>query len=293
MYQRDPIFIFQDDYDNDNVREILTKNRIGLIPIVDKNKQIVDFVTWEIVFGNNREPDNQHLDIPVVIMAGGKGTRLKPFTMVLPKPLLPLADKTVVDHIIGQFMNYGIREIYLIIHYMPKVIRAYFEENVSNCFLEIVEEDKPGGTAGGLRLLSAKLKRPFIVSNCDILVDLNYADLYHFHKKRGYDMTLVASTKQFDIPYGICDLNDNGSLKVINEKPEYNLLVNTGLYILIPSVLELIPDKPLFDITDLIDKVNKNNGIIGVYPVSDKAWVDIGQWTEYRKASKLNWDELV
>ena len=153
--------------------------------------------------------------------------------------------------------------------------------------IEFAEEDEPRGTAGSLKLLKNKLNGPFFVSNCDIIIEADYADIFRFHTKNSYDITLVASARQFNIPYGICDLNSNGSLKMIQEKPEYNFLVNTGLYVLNPGVIDLIPDNQLFHITHLIDKVKKNNGIIGVYPVSEKAWIDVGQWAEYRKALKM------
>ena len=287
VYQADPIFVFKDDYDIERIKQILTKNRIGLIPILHKNREIVDFVTWETVFGNNKGPERKDFNAPVVIMAGGKGVRLDPFTRVLPKLLIPVGDKPVIEHIIDRFMVYGISEFYLTINHMSKIIRAYFEEKAPDYSLIIAEEDKPRGTAGSLKLLADKLKKPFFVSNCDIIVETDYADLYRFHTQNSYDVTLVASAKQFNIPYGICELNGGGSLKLIREKPEYNFLVNTGLYVLNPCVIDLIPDNKLFHITHLIDKVKENGGLIGVYPVSEQAWIDVGQWAEYRKALKV------
>ncbi len=286
-YQTDPIFVFQDDYNIETIEQILAKNRIGLIPILHKSRKIVDFITWEKVFGNNKESENQKLDVPVVIMAGGRGTRLEPFTKVLPKPLIPVGEKPVIDHIIDRFRAHGVSEFYLTIHHMSKILRAYFEEKVPDYSIGFAEENEPRGTAGSLKLLTDKLNRPFFVSNCDIIVETNYADIYQFHTKNSYDITLVASAKQFNIPYGICELNGSGSLDRIKEKPEYSFLVNTGLYVLNPAVLELIPDNKLFHITHLIDKIKENGGQIGVYPVSEKAWIDVGQWAEYRKALKV------
>jgi len=286
-YQTDPIFVLQNEYDPDQVKQLLTKNRISLIPIVDKDRKIADFVTWETIFGNNRETEKQKLDIPVVIMAGGKGARLEPFTKVLPKPLIPVGDKTVVDHIIDNFRAYGISSFYMTIHHMSKIIRAYFEERNPDYSLEFAEEDEPRGTAGSLRLLIDKLKTPFFLSNCDIVIEADYADLYQFHVENGHEITLVASAKQFNIPYGICELNGGGSLSRIQEKPEFSFLANTGLYVLNPSVLNLIPENQLFHITHLIDKVREKGGSIGVYPVSERAWIDVGQWAEYRKALQV------
>jgi len=285
-YHKDPIFVFQDDYNIDKIKQLLTRNRIGLIPILNRSKKIIKFITWESVFGKNKETIKQKLDIPVVIMAGGRGTRLEPFTRVLPKPLVPVGDKTVVDHIIDNFRVYGISEFYMTIHHMSKIIRAYFEEKEPDYSLEFAEEDEPRGTAGSLKLLTDKLNKAFFVSNCDIIIEADYTDFYNFHTQNNYDITLVASAKQFSIPYGICELNGGGSLERIKEKPEYNYLVNTGLYVLNPEAIELIPDNQLFHLTHLIDKVKKNGGSIGVYPVSEQAWIDVGQWAEYRKALK-------
>jgi len=287
VYKTDPIFVFKDDFDTRIIKKLMTDKRISLIPILDKNKEIIDFATWDKVFGNDGKTKKQQLDVPVVIMAGGRGTRLEPFTNILPKPLIPVGNKTVIDHIIDNFRAYGIREFYLTIHHMSKIIRAYFEEKDPDYTLQFVEESEPKGTAGSLRLLVDKLDRPFFMSNCDIVIEADYADLYHFHEQNSHDITLVASAKQFNLPYGICELNGGGSLQQIKEKPVYNFLVNAGLYVLNPSVLALIPDNQLFHITQLIDKVKESGASIGVYPVSEQAWLDVGQWTEYRKALKV------
>ena len=286
-YNRNPFFIFKEDFDREKVKKIFTENKISLIPILDCNRKVVDYVTWEKVFGNDKRQEHQKLNVPVVIMAGGSGTRIEPFTKVLPKPLIPVGEKPVIDHIIDNFRAYGICEFYMTIHHMSKIIRAYFEEKSPDYSISFAEENEPMGTAGGLKLLKGKLNKPFFVSNCDIIIKADYADLYRSHTKKSYDITLVASTKQFNIPYGICELNGNGSLERIEEKPKYNFLVNTGLYLLNPDVIELIPDKKFFHITHLMDKIKENNGAIGVYPVSEKAWIDVGQWSEYRKALKV------
>jgi len=219
-------------------------------------------------------------------MAGGKGTRLKPFTKVLPKPLIPVGDKTVVDHIIDRFVDYGIKEFYLTVNYMSKIIQAYFEEKNPDYKISFAEEEEPRGTAGSLTLTKDFLKTPFFVSNCDVIIEADYSDIYQFHLKGRYDITLVAAAKQFHIPYGVCELNHHGGLKNIQEKPEYNFLVNTGLYVLNPKVLGMIPDKGLFHMTHLIEKVKEEKGTVGVYPVSENSWIDVGQWEEYRKALK-------
>ncbi|MDY6845301.1 MAG: sugar phosphate nucleotidyltransferase [Thermodesulfobacteriota bacterium] len=287
VYNKNPIFVSQKDFDPEKIKKIFTKNKIDLIPILDHNGKVLDYITWEKVFGNNRKTGDQTLNVPVVIMAGGSGTRLEPFTKVLPKPLIPVGEKPIIDHIIDKFRTYGVCEFYLTIHHKSKILRAYFEEKNPDYSISFAEEVEPRGTAGSLKLLSEKLDRPFFVSNCDIIIETDYDEFYRFHTKNSYDITLMASTKQFNIPYGICELNGRGNLERIQEKPEYIFLVNTGMYMLNPNVIDLIPDNKLFHITHLMDKVRENKGAIGVYPVSEKAWIDVGQWAEYRKALKV------
>lgn len=287
IYNREPIYISQKDFNLEKIKKILMENRIELLPVLDHHHKVLNFVTWEKAFGNSKNAEDQKIDVPVVIMAGGRGTRLGPFTKVLPKALLPVGEKSIIDHIIDRFRAYGASEFYLTIHHMSKILRAYFEEKSPDYSVSFAEEDEPRGTAGSLKLLADRLDRPFFVSNCDIIIEADYIELYRFHTQNKYDITLVASAKQFNIPYGICELNSGGSLERIKEKPEYSFLVNTGLYVLNPDVLSLIPDNKLFHITHLMDKVKKNGGSIGVYPVAEKAWIDVGQWAEYRNALKI------
>ena len=286
-YNPNPVFVFQEDFDLEKIKLVLTKNKLDLVPILDQDRRVVEFVTWQKAFGNNRTAEDQKLDVPIVIMAGGRGARLEPFTRVLPKPLIPIDGKPVVDHIIDRFRACGASEFYLTIHHMSRILRAYFEEKSLEYSIGFAEEGEPSGTAGSLKLLADKLDRPFFVSNCDIIIKADYSDLYRFHTYNAYDITLVASARRFNIPYGICELNGSGNLERIQEKPEYNFLVNTGLYVLNPNVIDLIPDNKLFHITHLMDKVKESEGTIGVYPISEKAWIDVGQWAEYRKALKV------
>lgn len=280
------IFVFQKDFDAKQIKNVLRTNKVEVIPILNDEQNIVDYITWAEAFDNGEElsRSRQQVDAQVVIMAGGKGTRLEPFTKVLPKPLIPIGDKPIIDLIIDRFIEYGISEFVLMLNTRPKIIRAYFEEKIHNYSISFVEESKPLGTVGGLKTITDRLNKPFFLSNCDIMVDANYFDLYNLHLENNYDITLVASVRHINIPYGTCELNKDGSLNEIKEKPEYSFLVNTGLYVINPSVLELIPNNKLFHTTHLIERVKQNGGKIGVYPVSAKAWIDVGQWAEYKKA---------
>lgn len=286
-YNRNPFFVFETDINKEEIKTLFTVQKINLIPVLNSNRQVVDYITWETFFGDQTEKKGGELVAPVVIMAGGKGTRLEPFTRVLPKPLIPVGGKPLIDHIIDRFRYYGAQKFYITLNHMSKIMRAYFEEKSPDYLLDFVEEEKPCGTAGGLTLLVDKLDGPFFVSNCDILIEADYLNIYEFHKNNKHDITLVASTKNYNIPYGVCELNHKGELDKINEKPEYSFLVNTGLYVLNPEMIKYIPENQFFHITQLITYVKSIGGSIGVYPVSEKAWIDFGQWEEYRKALKM------
>ena len=214
-------------------------------------------------------------------MAGGKGTRLKPFTQILPKPLIPLRDRPVIEHIIESFTKYGVSNFLITINYKSRIIKSFFEEAKMKYSIKFLEETKPLGTVGGLRKHADRFNEPFFVTNCDTILNVDYEDLYKFHKKNNNDITLVASTKDFEIPYGVCELNKKGTLLKIKEKPKFNFLSNTGLYVLNPKTLNSVPKNKLYQMTQLIEVLRKNKKKIGVYPIEDKLWFDIGQWSEY------------
>jgi NDP-sugar pyrophosphorylase family protein len=148
-------------------------------------------------------------------------------------------------------------------------------------------ESKSMGTAGGLSGLGTRLNGPFFVVNCDIIIDADYNEIASFHADSRNDITLVASMRQFKIPYGVCEIRNGGELVRIHEKPEYSFLINAGMYILNPPVVALIPSDEPSDMTNLIERAQKDGMKVGVFPVGEKAWIDIGEWAEYKKALSL------
>ena len=219
-------------------------------------------------------------------MAGGFGTRLTPFTTILPKLLIPIGDKTMVEHIIDQFLPYGVKDIFLTVNHKHKIIKAYFEEVEKEYSLHFVKEEKPLGTAGSLKLLKNKIADTFIVTNCDILIHADYSEVIDLHINSGNDITLVTSMMSHKTPYGVCEIDDGGVLKEIKEKPEQSFLISTGMYVLNKKVLDLIPENEFFHITHLMEKVKENGGLVGVFPISEKSWDDTGEWDEYKKTVK-------
>ena len=285
-YYKRTTFLIKGEYSLAKAKEIFLKNKFDLIPVVDKNKIVTEILFYDSIHEKNFNHFQNNLQVPVIIMAGGKGTRLEPFTKVLPKPLIPLGEKTVIEHIIEKFTRVGCNEFFITIHYKARIIKAYFEELKPEYRIEFIQEKKPYGTAGSLSLLPKSFEKPFIVTNCDIMVSTDLTDLYSFHLEGEYGITLVASTQEHIIPYGTCELNYEGHLSRLNEKPKFDLLINTGLYVLNPEILEMIPEKKQFDITDLIDNLINNSKKIGVFPINESSWIDVGQWAEYEKAVK-------
>ena len=284
VYQSKSTFLVKNKYRPDEAKKLFTRNKFDLIPVVNDNGNLADILFLESVFKNGKNNHNEKLDVPVVIMAGGRGTRLEPFTNVLPKPLLPIHGKPIIEHIIERFTELGCSEFYITLNYKGKILKAYFEELQMDNHVHFVEESEPLGTAGSLRFLKGQFSQPFFVTNCDTIIKADYYSLYKFHNKGAYDITLVASTKEFIIPYGTCELNGEGHLSHINEKPKYDFLINTGLYVLSPEMLELIPQNRFYHITHLIEEAKNKGKKVGVFPVDDEAWIDVGQWAEYKKS---------
>ena len=285
FYQKKSTFLRKENFSLSQAKNVFLKKRIDVIPIVDESKRVVDVVTFENIFNKNKKnKHSKNSSKTVVIMAGGKGTRLEPFTNVLPKPLVPINEKPVIEHIIEKFAKSNVTNIFITLNYKSKILRAFFQEMKPNYKLSFIEEPKPLGTVGGLSLLVGKVKKPFLVTSCDTIININFDNLMNFHISNRNDVTLVVSSKEYIIPYGTCTLNKKGNLKNIIEKPKLDFFVNIGLYVINPNLLKLIPKNKAYDMPDLIQLVKRRKKQIGVYPVDDESWIDVGQWSEYHKA---------
>jgi len=281
-YHKKPVTLTAGHFIQEEATQLLRNETLDVIPVVDEDHKVVNYITRSN--SNVGEKSKKELgNVPVVIMAGGKGARMEPFTKVLPKPLIPVHDKPIIEHIIERFTDVGCLEFYLTLNYKSKILKAYFEELETYCHVSFLDEKEPLGSAGSLHYLKGKFDKPFFVTNCDIIVKVDYETLYKFHQEGEYDITLVASTKEYIIPYGTCELNGDGHLSHINEKPRYDFLVNTGMYVLNPEVLKLIKTNKFYHITHLIEDAKNIGKKVGVFSVDDEAWFDVGEWAEYRQ----------
>lgn len=269
-----PMYLYEKD--KSFSKEYMNKNSIEAVPIVDEHMKLVS-----VSFLNRYTvSQRQNIDAKVVIMAGGFGTRLYPYTKILPKPLIPIGDVPIVERIINKFYKNGFGEFFLILNYKKNMVKAYFNDIEKKYILNYVDEEKPLGTGGGLSLLKGKIDGPFILSNCDILIEEDYDKILQFHKDNDNLVTIVSSLKNIKIPYGVIDINDHGEIEEMREKPSISVFVNTGMYVVNPRIINELKDDEVIGFPEIIQRYKDDGERIGVYPVSEKSWLDMGQIDE-------------
>ena len=288
IYKKKAIYLLEGRFNIKQVKKILIKQNHIMIPVLDpKSFKYLYFVSWKTTFGEKKPVENIK-NCSVVIMSGGSGKRLLPFTEVLPKPLIPIKGKPIIDHIIDNFKMFGIKKFFLTLNFKSKILKSYFKSrNNKKIKVNFVKEKVPLGTIGSLKLLKNNLTENFFSINCDIIINHNFKEIFDFHEKNNNDLTIVTSIKNFEIPYGVCETNNKGALKNFLEKPSYDLFINTGLYVFKKSTINFIPKNKNFDIQELIEKLKKSKKKIGIFPINQNSWFDVGQWTEYNKTNSF------
>lgn len=273
-----PIYLYEDQ--ESLAVQTMKKHQIDAVPIVDDN-----LIIKKIVFANGvkNNSDKFKKKLPVVIMAGGLGARLSPYTNILPKPLIPVGDYPIVEHIIERFSTYGCNQFYMIVNYKRNMIKAYFDEIEKDYQLEFITEEKALGTGGGISLLKGKIKETFILTNCDILIDDDLTKAYKQHVESGAVITMICSLKDFTIPYGVVNVGKDGQIESLQEKPKMSFFTNTGCYFVEPEVIERLEYNVPVDFPAIIEEYINSEKKIGVYPISGEAWLDMGQIDELEK----------
>lgn len=275
-----PKYLYEDD--KSKAKDYMRENFIEGLPILNEERKIVS-----IVLLNEEEYGLKHnLNIPVVIMAGGKGTRLYPYTKILPKPLIPIGEIPIVEHIMNKFNQYDVNSFFLIVNHKKNMIKAYFNEVHKNYEINFIDEEKTLGTGGGLSLLKNKIKTTFILSNCDILIEADYKKMLDHHRKEKNLITMVCSIKKIKIPYGVVELSETGEIQMMKEKPELSFFTNTGMYIVEPLIIDQIEVDKAIDFPDIISNYKNNGWKVGVYPIGEKNWLDMGEFDEMEKMQK-------
>lgn len=282
ILDKDKIYGYESEGE-DSIREKMRRMRAEVMPILDEQGKLADVWFWGDLFRKADLEERQKIDLPVVIMAGGKGTRLKPITNVIPKPLVPIGDKTILEEIMDQFEAIGCHKFYMSVNYKADMMKYYLSQLGHKYDIEFFMEDKPLGTIGSVSLLKGKITTPFFVSNCDSINEQDYRDVWDYHVNNHNDMTIVTMVKSFKIPYGVIETGEDGLMTALKEKPEQTYQVNTGVYILNPVLIDEIPQGEFFHITHLMEKVQARGGRVGCFPVSEHSWKDMGEWPEYLK----------
>ncbi len=265
--------------EKDDAYDFLRRHNIQGLPIVDDEGHVIDTVFWS----ENHYKKQGELFCPVVMMAGGKGTRLYPYTRILPKPLIPVGEKPIAELIMDSFAEYGIGRMVMVVNHKKNMIKSYFGEVEKPYTIEYVDEDKPLGTGGGLALLKGKVNETFILTNCDILIEEDYSKIFAHHKEEGNMITMVCSLRNFQVAYGVVEFGEHGNITSMKEKPEFSFFTNTGIYIVEPEVLDYIKDDEFIGFPDVINRLKDDGKKVGVYPINENTWMDMGQLDELSK----------
>lgn len=259
-------------------KDYMLVNNIRQVPVVNIDKKLVDLYFLDDVLSFDKK-DNY-----VFILAGGLGTRLRPLTETLPKPMLRVGDKPILELLIEQFKEYGFRNFIISINYKGEVIEKYFKDgNAFGVNIEYIKETKKLGTAGSIALAKEKLTRPFIVINGDILTGIDFEKFLQHHIENNFNITVGVRNYEINVPYGVV-VTDNMIIESLEEKPTYNFHISGGVYVVNPEVVKYIVEDEVYNMTDLIDDAISNKYTTGIYEISEY-WKDIGQMEDYRKAN--------
>ena len=286
-YHKNAYFYYENEWYQKEAKALFLKEKIELIPILSKQHHVCSYLTWDSLFSEKNKIPKNPINIPVFIMAGGKGTRMEPFTKILPKPLIPIGEKPIIQVIIEHFESYGVNQFFLSLNHKAEMIQSYLNQLSSNSTFQYFFEKDFMGTAWSLSLAKQHLKDTTLLTNCDILIKADYADIVSFHQKNNAALTLVTAVHHHAIPYGVVLFKEGGIVKEIQEKPEQTVVINTGIYVLEERILKYIPDHDYLDMTTLITNLIQAGEIVTNYPVTEKQFMDIGQWEEYKKTTKF------
>lgn len=265
----------------EEARHIYHKKNYVVIPLIDSSGLVIGLYTGD--FREYARKKHNPLNIPVVINAGGKGTRLDPYTRVLPKPLIPVGELPIIEHIMKEYQSYSCDEFHVIVNYKKDLMKAYFKDIKGTYNITWYDEEKPLGTGGGLSLLRGKFKSTFFFTNCDALLTSNYESMLKFHKESGNIITMICAYKNMNIPYGVVEIGANGIIEDMKEKPLMSFLTNTGIYIVEPEVIKDIQDDVTIGFPDIIELERQKGKKVAVFPVSENDWMDMGQLPELEK----------
>tara|TARA_B100000787_G_scaffold169327_1_gene160221 strand:+ start:5509 stop:6573 length:1065 start_codon:yes stop_codon:yes gene_type:complete len=246
---------------------------IALIPIIDSKKKVVNLIRNN-KFINNKISDSQ-LSTQVIIMAGGLGTRLRPFSSIIPKPLIPIEGKPIIEHIMDKFIQNNFKKFIISININHKIVKAFFKTSKKKYELKYISEKKTLGTVGSLSLVK-NISKDFFVINCDSILDFNYKSALEYHQINKNDLTVIVAKKKIEIPYGVFEFDKYDKIQII-EKPSKEILINTGMYVFSKKILTFLKKNKKIDMDELIKKVISKKLKVNLFPIENISWYDFGQ----------------
>lgn len=276
IMHRDFKFIKESEFDVSHLKGY-RESKIFFIPILNEERRVVDVV--------NLQKYKSHLPIDAVLMAGGKGERLRPLTEKTPKPLLPVGDKCIIDHNIDRLISYGVNHVNVTVNYLKEQIEEHFQEPRNGVQIRTFREPQFLGTIGSIQFIDAFYNDTILVMNSDLFTNIDYEDFFIHFQSHNADMSVAAVPYNISIPYGILDL-DGREIKGLLEKPKFDYYINAGIYLIKKSLLQEIPKNEFFNATDLIEKLIAQQRSVIRYPLNG-TWIDIGQPADLMKARDL------
>lgn len=265
--------VFVRGFHEAQARALLEERDLTCVPMLDAESRIHALVFEEETIHRAAAK----IDVPVIMMAGGLGTRLLPYTEILPKPLIPVGSMTITEQILSRFRKFGCTRCALVVNYKRNLIKSYFSEVDTGMALEFIDEDKPLGTGGGLSFFKGRLDGPAFVTNCDSVVEADYAEVLAQHVRTNSVITMVCARKRMAVPYGVVQVDEDDAVTAMLEKPAYDLLINTGFYVVSPEFIERIPDGVFTPITEVVEQFRSEGHRVGAYVVDEECFIDIGQ----------------
>ncbi|MBW9146125.1 nucleotidyltransferase family protein [Clostridium sp. CM027] len=276
-YFKDFKFVTE-EYGKKKAKEYMIKKKIRQVPVIDKNKKLIDLYFLDDILSYDKKQNY------VFILAGGLGTRLRPLTESLPKPMLTVGDKPILELIIEQFKEYGFTNFIISLNYKGKMIEEHFKDGKEfDVNIEYIRETKKLGTAGSIALVKEKFTKPFIVINGDILTGIDFEKFLNHHMNNNFNITVGVRNYEINVPYGVL-VTDNMIIESVEEKPTYKFHINGGVYAVNPEIIKYIQEDGVYNMTDLIEDAINNNCTSGIYEITEY-WKDIGRMEDYKMAN--------
>ena len=277
VMNKSPFFIYK-GYDRNELIKTMTAREYSHAPVVDDKNCIVDLIKLDNLIRGTEQHSNW-----VVLMAGGQGTRLRPLTEAYPKPLISVGGKPLLEGIIENFVAQGFRQFYISVNYKSEMIKEYFGDGKKwGAEIRYLNENDALGTAGALSLIEECHTQQLIVMNADLMTDVNFSKMLDFHIEMGGIATMGVREYDFQVQFGVVELED-GAISTINEKPVQRFLVNGGIYILEPKILDLVPSGEFFDMPALFDMLIEQKEMCSAFPIHEY-WLDVGRIEDLENA---------